>query len=151
MAELQPSPRVSHAGGILQELRDRFGEQALAQQPTCDGITTLWVSKDSVRDVLRYLKNEVDRPYRMLYDLTAIDERLRVNRQGQPAADMTVVYHLLSFERNEDLRVKVASPGRIPPPSEHHRHSGRRRTGTSARCGTCSASRSTAIPTSAGS
>ena len=40
----------------------------------------------------------------MLYDLTAIDERVRTHRDGQPASDFTVVYHLLSFERNEDVR-----------------------------------------------
>ena len=31
----------------------------------------------------------------MLYDLTAIDERMRVHRDGQPPSDFTVVYHLL--------------------------------------------------------
>ena len=61
-----------------------------------------------VRDVLRYLKLEAERPYRMLYDLTAIDERRARHRQDQPASDFTVVYHLLSFERNADVRIKVA-------------------------------------------
>tara|TARA_Y100000385_G_scaffold62711_1_gene61588 strand:+ start:1377 stop:2960 length:1584 start_codon:yes stop_codon:yes gene_type:complete len=44
----------------------------------------------------------------MLYDLFAIDERTRENRAGQPAADYTVVYQLLSMERNDDIRIKVA-------------------------------------------
>ena len=44
----------------------------------------------------------------MLYDLTAIDERVRRDRASSPARDFTVVYHLLSFDRNEDVRVKVA-------------------------------------------
>ena len=44
----------------------------------------------------------------MLYDLTAIDERMRTHREGQPASDFTVVYHLLSFDRNEYVRIKVA-------------------------------------------
>jgi NADH-quinone oxidoreductase subunit C/D len=44
----------------------------------------------------------------MLYDLSAIDERTRVHREGQPPSDFTVVYHLLSFDRNEYLRIKVA-------------------------------------------
>ncbi len=43
----------------------------------------------------------------MLYDLTGIDERTRTNRNGQPDSDFTVVYHLTSFERNEDIRIKV--------------------------------------------
>jgi hypothetical protein len=31
---------------------------------------------------VRYLKYEIDRPYKFLYDLTAIDERVRVHRDG---------------------------------------------------------------------
>ena len=41
------------------------------------------------------------------YDLTAIDERVRVNRRGEPASDFTLVYHLFSFERNEYIRIKT--------------------------------------------
>jgi NADH-quinone oxidoreductase subunit C/D len=50
----------------------------------------------------------------MLYDLTAVDERLRKNRQGLPSADFTVVYHLLSIDRNSDVRLKVALMGDNP-------------------------------------
>ena len=45
--------------------------------------------------MLAYLKAEIDRPYTMLYDLTAIDERMRVHRRRSAASDFTVVYHLL--------------------------------------------------------
>ena len=97
---------MAHAS-IIADLKASFGEAILAVQPTKDSIPTVWVARDSVRDVLRHLKNAIERPYRMLYDLTAIDERVRVNRQGQPGTDFTVVYHLLSFERNDDIRIKV--------------------------------------------
>ncbi|MEJ2009992.1 MAG: NADH-quinone oxidoreductase subunit C/D, partial [Acidobacteriota bacterium] len=60
-----------------------------------------------VHEVVQYLKNEAARPYRMLYDLTAIDDRVRKHREGMPASDFTVVYHLLSFDRNEYIRIKV--------------------------------------------
>jgi NADH-quinone oxidoreductase subunit C/D len=100
--------------GILQELEERFPEAAFSFQATRDGIATVWVPKDDVRAVLRYLKSDAERPYRALYDLTAIDERLRVHRNGQPASDYTVVYHLLSYERNEDVRIKVALTGERP-------------------------------------
>ncbi len=50
----------------------------------------------------------------MLYDLTAIDERERTHRAGQPAADFTVVYHLRSLDRAADVRVKVALEGEAP-------------------------------------
>jgi NADH-quinone oxidoreductase subunit C/D len=92
---------------IVQELQGRFGEAILTEQVTRDHIPTLWVPEASVRDVLSYLKLEARQPYRMLYDLTAIDERVRAHRGGQPASDFTVVYHLLSFERNADVRIKV--------------------------------------------
>jgi NADH-quinone oxidoreductase subunit C/D len=99
---------------ILQELRNKFGEVIIAPQATRDGMPTLWVAKDHVREILRYLKAEADRPYRMLYDLTAIDERVRAQRQGQPDSDFTVVYHLLSYDRNADVRLKVALQGDFP-------------------------------------
>ncbi len=100
--------------GIIKELENKFGEGAFSSQKTVDGMTTLWVAGDKISDVLRHLKTEVDRPYRMLYDLTAIDERVRADRRGQPESDFTVVYHLLSFERNEDIRIKTALKGENP-------------------------------------
>jgi len=94
------------APAIGDAITGRFGSAAVFQQ-TCDQIPTFWVKKEQVHGVLRHLKHDVDRPYKMLYDLTAIDERMRTHRQGQPPSDFTVVYHLLSFDRNEYVRIKV--------------------------------------------
>jgi len=99
---------------IIDELTERFGKEAVNPQSTLDGIPTLWVPKDKLHEILFYLKKGVRGPYRMLYDLFAMDERVRSRRQGQPESDFTVVYHLLSFERNEDVRVKVALEGESP-------------------------------------
>ncbi len=99
---------------IIDDLKSTFGESILALQETKDNIPTLWVSKERARDVLNRLKNVVDRPYKMLYDLTAIDERVRSHRDGQPASDFTVAYHLLSFDRNSDIRIKVPLTGDSP-------------------------------------
>ena len=99
---------------IIQELQTRFGDAAVAQQETRDDVPTLWTTKDNVHDVLRYLKDGIDKPYKMLYDLTAIDERVRSYRRDQPDSDFTMVYHLLSFERNEDVRIKVPLKGEHP-------------------------------------
>jgi len=93
--------------GIAGELTERFGEDVVTVQETRDAIPTVWVDAARAKELLRHAKEEVDAPYRMLYDLTAIDEREREHRDGQPASDFTVVYHLLSFDRNQDLRVKV--------------------------------------------
>src|SRR6185437_16606693 len=89
------------------ELQHKSGEGVLTLQSTCDGIPSFWVPKEKAHGLLQYLKQEISQPYRMLYDLTAIDERARKHREGQPDSDFTVVYHLLSFDRNEYVRVKV--------------------------------------------
>ena len=99
---------------IVTELRQRFGEAAITPQPNPNGLPVVWVTAEQAPDILRYLKTETDRPYRMLYDLTAIDERVRVHRSQQPPSDFTVVYHLLSFERNQDIQLKVALTGEYP-------------------------------------
>jgi NADH-quinone oxidoreductase subunit C/D len=83
-------------------------------QPTADDLPTLWVPRTHVRDVLRYLKTDVEQPYRVLYDLCAIDERVRARRPKQPESHFTVVYHLRSYERNADVRIKVALLGDRP-------------------------------------
>src|SRR6185437_6093164 len=93
---------------VAGELTERFGAKALASQSTHDGIPTFWVASAIAHDALDYLRKGVAHPYRMLFDLTAIDERQRSHRQDQPASDFTVVYHLLSYERNADVRIKVA-------------------------------------------
>lgn len=98
----------SNNHNIVAELESRFGEQdILCQQLTKDGIATIWTEKNNLIPLLKYLKNEITLPFKMLYDLTGIDERTRINRSGQPGSDFTVVYHLTSFERNEDIRIKV--------------------------------------------
>jgi NADH-quinone oxidoreductase subunit C/D len=95
---------------VVRELYAQFGAEAFVLQPTKDDVPTLWVGRDKLVEVLRFLRH-VPRPYVMLYDLSAMDERLRQHRYGMPAADFTVFYHLLSIERNSDVRIKVALNG----------------------------------------
>ena len=109
-----PKPENGSQHEVVRELYSRFGEQGFTFQPTVDRLPTLWVAQSLLADVLRYLKNGVPKPYKMLYDLTAVDERLRRNRQGLPPSDFTVVYQLLSIERNNDVRLKVALQGDAP-------------------------------------
>jgi len=94
---------------VVSELNIRFGDKVIVYcQNTVDETTTLWIDKKDLVPVLKHLKNEIILPYNLLYDLTAIDERTRKYRNDQPNSDFTVVYHLTSFERNDDLRIKVA-------------------------------------------
>ncbi len=99
---------------VIDELKREFGEKNLVLQETRDEMPTVYVPQDKVEAVLNFLKNKIARPYKMLYDLTAIDERNRTHREGLPEGDFTVVYHLMSFERNSDVRIKVALQGEYP-------------------------------------
>jgi NADH-quinone oxidoreductase subunit C/D len=93
---------------ITADLTSKFGEKViLNQQQTIDGTPTLWVDRNNIVEVVKYLKNGVTLPYSMLYDLTCIDERTRTKRNGQPESDFSVVYHLTSLDRNSDIRLKV--------------------------------------------
>jgi NADH-quinone oxidoreductase subunit C/D len=93
---------------VLDEIKSKFGEDSLTYQSTKDSIPTIWVQKDILRDLLLYLKTGISKPYRMLYDLHGIDERSRTGRNELPGKDFTVFYHLLSYERNSDIRIKIA-------------------------------------------
>jgi NADH-quinone oxidoreductase subunit C/D len=105
---------IDSAPTILDELKHTFDDRSLTTQYTLDHTPTVWIDKSRANEVLGHLKTKVQKPYRTLYDLTAIDERERASRDGQPASDFTVVYHLLSYERNEDIRLKVALEGEYP-------------------------------------
>jgi len=105
---------MNEAQPIIPLITTRFGETAVIEQHTADGTPTLLIRQNDVPAILKYLKNEVSQPYKMLYDLTAIDERKKTHTNGVTLADFTVVYHLTSLERNEDLRIKTAATGETP-------------------------------------
>lgn len=105
---------MNHSKGTIGELQNRFDDTVLTIQVTEDSIPTVWVPADSIGDVLHHLKAGVEDPYRTLYDLTVIDERMRNHRYGLPESDFTIIYHLLSYERNEDIRIKAALRGEFP-------------------------------------
>ncbi|HEX5168428.1 MAG TPA: NADH-quinone oxidoreductase subunit C/D [Cyclobacteriaceae bacterium] len=94
--------------GPTELLQLKFGEDCFVRQATRDDITTLWMPAEKVVDVLRYLKAGIPKPFLLLYDITAIDERSRKKEPGYPSHSFTVVYHLFSFDRNSFIRLKVA-------------------------------------------
>jgi NADH-quinone oxidoreductase subunit C/D len=94
---------------IISELGSEFGEHFIIyQQQTRDATPTIWIDRNNLINVVKYLKSGAILPFKMLFDLTAIDERTRTKRDGQPPSDFSVVYHLTSFGRNQDIRLKVA-------------------------------------------
>ena len=93
---------------VISALYQKFGESSFVRQHTAESMPTLWLGRDKLLEVLAYLKSEYTPRFEMLLDVTAIDERVRVNRAGQPDSDFTVVYHLISYSGNCDIRLKVA-------------------------------------------
>jgi NADH-quinone oxidoreductase subunit C/D len=97
-----------------ERLEQRFGAETFTSQRAKDNILTLWLPQEKVKEVLWYLKNEIDRPYILLFDLSAIDERSRNREAGYPSGNFTLLYHLFSFDRNNFIRLKVALNGEFP-------------------------------------
>ena len=100
--------------GTIGELSEKFGAGSLQVQSTKDGVPTVWAGAERFREVLSWLKSREGGSYSMLLDVTAIDERSRAHREDQPPADFSVVYHLVSMDRNQDVRVKVPLQGSYP-------------------------------------
>ena len=98
------SAQATEKPTVVDDLYARFGADAFVAQPTADHIPTLWVAAGQLLEILAYLKPH----HPMLYDLFCIDERLRSHRDGQPQADFSVVYHLLSLQPVAEFRLKLA-------------------------------------------
>jgi NADH-quinone oxidoreductase subunit C/D len=99
---------------LADQLRLRFGDVNFTEQATRDEILTLWLPLDKLKEVLFYLKREISSPFPLLYDITAIDERTRKQEHDYPSTYFTLIYHLLSFDRNQFLRLKVALREEFP-------------------------------------
>ena len=98
---------------LLNSLQQRFGPETFSAQRTVDGISTFWIPQEKLTSIIQYLKTGIDRPFVLLYDICGIDERDKATKESQ-ARDFTVVYHLLSFDRNCFIRLKVALQGEYP-------------------------------------
>ena len=105
---------MSGYSDIIDKIKIRFPEAITFEQPTSDEFPTLWIDNNSIISVLTFLKNESDMQFRFLYDLSAIDEQARNHRSGQPESKFTVVYLLLSYFRNQFIRLKIGLTGDRP-------------------------------------
>ncbi|NRA52601.1 MAG: NADH-quinone oxidoreductase subunit C/D [Gammaproteobacteria bacterium] len=95
------------AADLFSQFQQQFGADSLTVQPTPDRILTLWVAQQSLVPMLEYAKTL---SFDLLFDLFAVDERLRNNSEKLPLADFTVIYHLSSLAKKLDIRFKVALP-----------------------------------------
>src|SRR6185312_2338404 len=94
--------------GAVQALETELGVPAAASDRYRDGIPTFWVDRGQLHRVLAFLKDSVSGPYKLLYDLSATDERMRLHHPEEQHRDFTLVYHLFSFDRNAYIRIKTA-------------------------------------------
>lgn len=99
---------------LTETLRTRFGPAILCEQETPEDFPVVWIAPEAAPAVHRFLKHEIDRPFPLLADLWAIDETARQHRSDQPASGVTVASHLISFDRNTDIRLKVACDAAVP-------------------------------------
>ncbi|MDD3744745.1 MAG: NADH-quinone oxidoreductase subunit C, partial [Lentimicrobiaceae bacterium] len=99
---------------LLDELVVSFGHGALKTEQTKDGILTLLASEQIVYELLKHLKFKLVSPFSMLFDLTAIDMRAYTSRGTPPDFTFYIIYHLQSFERNRDLRIKTGLSSDFP-------------------------------------
>ncbi|WP_280539709.1 NADH-quinone oxidoreductase subunit C/D [Chromohalobacter sp. 11-W] len=103
-----PYANHSHADDpVVQALFARFGNHVFVEQATYTGMPVLWIDREHLLEVLGFLR-DMPEPFEMLFDLNAIDERLRSHRADLPPADFTVFYQLMSVSRNRDIMLKVA-------------------------------------------
>lgn len=72
-----------------------------------DDITTFWVDKNQLVKLMQVVRVDLQQPFDMCFDLMAIDETERQHK-GRYLRDFTVSYHLRSYDRNLDIRIKVA-------------------------------------------
>ncbi|GBD33311.1 MAG: hypothetical protein KatS3mg081_0501 [Gemmatimonadales bacterium] len=86
----------------VQALRERFGPRIGRALVSC-GDTIVYVDREAVREILRWLKETPGQQYNYLVDITAVEYR-------DPERPLEVVYELFSLDRKVPLRVKVELP-----------------------------------------
>lgn len=95
---------------VFDEIQTIASQLAVTQATPRDGIRddieTLWVAKNDLLKTMQLLRH-LDTGFDMCFDITAIDETERQHKSSQ-VQDFTVNYHLRSYQRNYDVRIKVA-------------------------------------------
>ncbi|TKB43435.1 NADH-quinone oxidoreductase subunit C/D [Thalassotalea mangrovi] len=93
---------------LADEITHINAELALSQQKLSDHIETYWLAKSQLLTLMQLLKHQLPNGFDMCFDLFAVDERVRDQKLAEQCKDFTLVYHLRSMSRNQDIRIKVA-------------------------------------------
>jgi NADH-quinone oxidoreductase subunit C len=94
-----PNPTVS-------ALQSRFGE-AVRRVDVVWGETTVYVARERLLEIVRWLHDDSEQQYDYLSDVTAVEFR-------DPERPLEVVWHLRSLPRRRFLRLKVELPRGTP-------------------------------------
>lgn len=101
---------VPHRGGpanpTADALRARFGE-AVQRVDVVWGETTVYVARDRLLEIVRWLHDDPNESYDYLSDVTAVEYR-------DPERALEVVWHLRSLARRRFLRLKVELSRSVP-------------------------------------
>lgn len=114
LATTSPARPADAAADPATSLRARLGEGVVAEQRTAEDFPVLWIARDAWVAAHDHLRNEIAAPFTLLADLWGIDETARRHRRGQPPSGVTVASHLISPERNADVRLKLACDADAP-------------------------------------
>ena len=92
---------------VFERVKEEF-QDSIRDFPKEFGELTLVVSKDSVYEILEFLKTDADLSYDFLVDVTAVDYSLMEDVLTKyDYARFMVVYHLYSYKTGDRLRVKA--------------------------------------------
>ena len=94
-----PAPLVPAREGIIDAVKAAIGDAILSGKDSV-GEVSIDVARDSVADVLRTLRDELE--YQQLMEIAGVDYPSRPER-------FEVVYHLLSVTKNHRLRIRVTT------------------------------------------
>lgn len=84
-----------------------FGKEIFHHEPAGTSMETLWLPQGKLLDVMRFLRRS-EHGFDMLFDLHAVDERLRRHRPtGLGQVGFSVFYQLVSLRTGRDLMIKV--------------------------------------------
>jgi len=91
---------------IIRELYSFFGSGKFLVQKTLIDCPVIWIQKEDLLRCINFLCRQ-NKFFDMLFDLHAIDERVRVNKKSFPKSDFSVFYHFLSIYNNTDIIIKI--------------------------------------------
>ena len=92
---------------VIQKVQEQYSD-AILDVSDAQGELTIIVRKDVIYELMVFLKNDSELVYNFLADVTAVDYSLMEDvLMKYDYARFMVVYHLLSTEKKERLRVKV--------------------------------------------